>query len=78
MVMPDTSKAAQAMGRRSAEVRKKTLGERKFVLHMREIGKLGGRPRKNTPTVDNRDPHAISLNLDSTLTEKTVEPEGER
>jgi hypothetical protein len=40
------SRAARAMGRRSAEVRLQALGEKEFVRRMREIGKLGGRPKK--------------------------------
>ncbi len=33
------------MGRRSVEARKKALGEKEFTKRMREIGKLGGRPK---------------------------------
>jgi hypothetical protein len=41
----DTSKAASALGRRSAEVRQKKWGKREFVKRLREWGKLGGRPK---------------------------------
>jgi hypothetical protein len=41
----DASKAASALGKRSAEVRQKKWGKREFVKRMREWGKLGGRPK---------------------------------
>ena len=34
------------LGKRSAEVRQKTLGKREFKKRMKELGRLGGRPRK--------------------------------
>ena len=43
---PNVNEAASALGKRSAEVRKKTWGKEEFVKRMREYGKLGGRPRK--------------------------------
>lgn len=43
--MADVSRAASAMGRRSAEARIEKWGRREFVRRMRAWGKLGGRPR---------------------------------
>ncbi|MGI9074180.1 MAG: hypothetical protein ACR2JB_23355 [Bryobacteraceae bacterium] len=34
-------------GKRSAKARKEAWGEKEFLRRMREIGKLGGRPRKD-------------------------------
>jgi hypothetical protein len=39
------SRAAGAMGRRSAQARIEKWGRREFVRRMRAWGKLGGRPR---------------------------------
>jgi len=39
------TKAAKALGRRSARARKKAWGEDEFVRRMQEWGKLGGRPK---------------------------------
>jgi hypothetical protein len=36
------------LGRKSVEARKKKWGRKAFVRKMREWGKLGGRPRKNS------------------------------
>jgi hypothetical protein len=41
----DMSKAASMMGRKSAEVRRKKWGEKKFQRKMREFGRKGGRPK---------------------------------
>jgi hypothetical protein len=43
---PDVNEAASALGKRSAEVRKKKWGKREFTKRMREWGKMGGRPKK--------------------------------
>jgi hypothetical protein len=43
--MPDISKAASVMGKRSAEARRKKWGKQEFLRRMREYGKLGGRPK---------------------------------
>jgi hypothetical protein len=43
--MANVSRAASAMGRRSAEARIEKWGRREFVRRMRAWGKLGGRPR---------------------------------
>lgn len=45
--MSDVSKAASAMGRKSAAVRAKKWGKKEFVKRMREWGKLGGRPKSS-------------------------------
>jgi hypothetical protein len=42
---PDVNEAASALGKRSAEVRRKKWGKKEFVERMREYGKLGGRPK---------------------------------
>jgi hypothetical protein len=42
------SKAASAMGKRSAQARKKKWGTKEFTRKMREWGKLGGRPKGTT------------------------------
>ena len=34
------------LGKRSAEARKNKLGKRAFAKQMKEMGKLGGRPKK--------------------------------
>jgi hypothetical protein len=41
----DIKKAASLMGRKSVEARKKKWGKKEFVRRMRELGKLGGRPK---------------------------------
>jgi hypothetical protein len=41
----ELSEAASALGRRSADARKKKWGKKEFVRRMREWGKLGGRPK---------------------------------
>jgi hypothetical protein len=41
------NKAASAMGKRSAEVRKAKWGKAEFIERMREYGKRGGRPKKD-------------------------------
>jgi hypothetical protein len=43
---PDVNEAASALGKRSAEARKKAWGAREFKKRMKEWGKLGGRPKK--------------------------------
>jgi hypothetical protein len=43
----DVNEAASALGKRSAEVRRKKWGKREFLKRMREYGKLGGRPKKS-------------------------------
>jgi len=43
---PDVNEAASALGKRSAEARKKAWGKREFKRRMKEWGKLGGRPKK--------------------------------
>jgi hypothetical protein len=43
--MTDVSKAANLMGRRSAQARIKMWGRAEFERRMREWGKLGGRPK---------------------------------
>jgi hypothetical protein len=43
--MDDLSKAASALGRRSAQARAKKWGKAEFQRRMREWGKLGGRPK---------------------------------
>ena len=45
---PDVNEAASALGKRSAEVRQKQWGKKEFLKKMREWGKLGGRPKKET------------------------------
>ena len=45
MNMPDVSKAASLMGRKSAEAREKKWGKQEFKRCMQEWGKLGGRPK---------------------------------
>ena len=47
----DVSKAASLLGRKSAQARQKKWGKKEFVKRMREWGKLGGRPKKKSPTV---------------------------
>ena len=42
------SKAARALGKRSAQLRRQEWGEEEFLNRMKEIGKLGGRPRKKS------------------------------
>jgi hypothetical protein len=42
------STAASLMGRRSAQERLKKWGRKEFSRRMREYGKLGGRPPKNS------------------------------
>jgi hypothetical protein len=44
------SAAASAMGKRSAAVRRKKLGDAEFLAKMQEYGKKGGRPRKKQQT----------------------------
>ncbi len=41
----DVSEAASLMGRKSVEARKKKWGKKEFVRRLREVGKLGGRPK---------------------------------
>jgi hypothetical protein len=48
------SKAASLMGKRSVEARKQKLGAKEFTRHMREIGKLGGRPKGSRKNVEAR------------------------
>ena len=43
---PGIKEAASALGKRSAEARKKAWGAREFKKRMKEWGKLGGRPKK--------------------------------
>jgi len=45
ITMTPTSRAASLMGRRSAEARIQAWGKREFKKRMRELGKLGGRPK---------------------------------
>ncbi len=45
------NEAASMLGKRSAEARRKKWGKKEFVKRMREWGKLGGRPKKKSPTV---------------------------
>jgi len=45
------NKAASMLGKQSAEARRKKWGKKEFVKRMREWGKLGGRPKKKSPTV---------------------------
>ena len=45
---PDVNEAASALGKRSVEVRQKKWGKKEFVERMREFGKLGGRPKKDS------------------------------
>ena len=47
---PDINEAASALGKRSAEARKKAWGKREFRKRMKEWGKLGGRPKKSKTT----------------------------
>jgi len=42
------SKAASALGKRSAKLRRKAWGEEEFHRRMHEYGKLGGRPKGST------------------------------
>jgi hypothetical protein len=44
----DIIAAASMMGRKSAEVRRKKWGARKFRRQLQEWGKLGGRPKGST------------------------------
>ncbi|MGI9071911.1 MAG: hypothetical protein ACR2JB_11515 [Bryobacteraceae bacterium] len=39
------SRGARAMAKRSVQARKEAWGEEEFNRRMREIGKLGGRPK---------------------------------
>ena len=41
----DASKAASALGKRSAAARRKAWGEAEFKRRMKQYGQLGGRPR---------------------------------
>jgi hypothetical protein len=43
---PNINEAASALGKRSADARKKKWGTKAFRDRMREYGKLGGRPKK--------------------------------
>jgi hypothetical protein len=45
---PAVSSAASLMGRRSAQARLEKWGRKEFSRRMREYGKLGGRPPKNS------------------------------
>jgi hypothetical protein len=51
---PDVNQAASALGKRSADVRRKKWGKREFVKKMRQWGKLGGRPRKDDKKGDKK------------------------
>ncbi|MGH9482730.1 MAG: hypothetical protein ACRD1L_11640 [Terriglobales bacterium] len=42
------SEAASVLGKRSVRARRERWGEAEFQRRMREWGKLGGRPRKQT------------------------------
>jgi hypothetical protein len=70
------SKAAQALGRRSAEARKRALGKKEFVDRMRELGKKGGRPRKDPPHNGDRRKSAKSMTLRSQIKEGIAASEG--
>ena len=43
------SEAAQALAQRSVKARKEKWGEDEFQRRMQEWGKLGGRPKSNSP-----------------------------
>jgi hypothetical protein len=49
MATSETSEAAKALGKRSAQVRRETWGEAEFVRRMQEWGKKGGRPKGKKP-----------------------------
>ena len=53
MKKKNVNEAASLLGKRSAEARKKKLGSQEFVKRMRELGKLGGRPKKNRKKEEN-------------------------
>jgi hypothetical protein len=42
------SEVMSLIGERSAEVRQKKWGKKEFLKRMREYGKLGGRPKKDS------------------------------
>jgi hypothetical protein len=48
MASKDVSKAASALGKRSAAARKKQWGAAEFKKRMQAWGKLGGRPKGST------------------------------
>jgi hypothetical protein len=42
------SEVMSLIGKRSAEVRRQRWGKKEFLKRMREWGKLGGRPKKDS------------------------------
>jgi hypothetical protein len=44
----DVNEAARLLGKSSAAARKKKLGAKGFESYMRQLGKLGGRPKKSS------------------------------
>ena len=50
----DASSAASVLGRRSVQARIKKWGKGEFERHMRQWGKLGGRPKRSKKKGDEK------------------------